>query len=474
MAYRRDSRVRATTSAPGTGTATLTDASGAWASFTSLTDGDTFHYIIADQSGTKWEAGLGTKGTSGPNATLTRSAGNVLNGSSGAGTLVDFSSGTQDVFISPIAEIEGTLGPDPMMAFPCLRRLTTETGVPVSTSDRTSQSTLYCTPANTGNTLSLYTANGFWAVYNLPEFGLALSGLTSGKNYDVFAFTSSATPSSTDTGTDTLTFGSATGWQTGAVVWVSVTGGGLSRGTYYFYRAATSTTGTLHSTLAGAIANTGKVDLTSSITATLTAASLELSSAWTSDTSRTPATDLTTQDGVYVKSGATTRRYLGTIRTTGTTTTEDSDAKRFVWNHYNRVERKLKKSASSASWTATNGTWGAMDSTSNRVELVVGMENAALELQVSALIAVNSTGYAMVGVGEDSTSASSHDRAYRVGGTGMQNGQGGAWAYLRKYAPLGYHYYQALDYGEAPIPTVYSGTSGDVRFYAGCVGSIEG
>lgn len=36
---------------------------------------------------------------------------------------------------------------------------------------------------------------------------------------------------------------------------------------------------------------------------------------WTNDTTR--ATALTYQDGVYVKSGATTRRYLGTGRTTG-------------------------------------------------------------------------------------------------------------------------------------------------------------
>jgi hypothetical protein len=39
--------------------------------------------------------------------------------------------------------------------------------------------------------------------------------------------------------------------------------------------------------------------------------------AWTNGTTR--ATALARQDGVLVKSGATTRRYLGTLRTTGTT-----------------------------------------------------------------------------------------------------------------------------------------------------------
>lgn len=64
--------------------------------------------------------------------------------------------------------------------------------------------------------------------------------------------------------------------------------------------------------------------------------------AWTDGTTR--ATALTTQDGVYVKSGATDRRYLGTIRTTSTIgQCEDSITKRFVWNYYNRVQKKLQK-----------------------------------------------------------------------------------------------------------------------------------
>ena len=65
------------------------------------------------------------------------------------------------------------------------------------------------------------------------------------------------------------------------------------------------------------------------------AATLEVL-AWTNDTTR--ATALVLQNGVYVKSGATTRRYLGSFRTTGVSgQTEDSVANRFVWNYYNRV-----------------------------------------------------------------------------------------------------------------------------------------
>ena len=64
--------------------------------------------------------------------------------------------------------------------------------------------------------------------------------------------------------------------------------------------------------------------------------------AWTNNTTR--ATALALQDGVFVKTGAPARRYLGTVRTTGTTgQIEDSLVRRFVWNYYNRIEKPLRK-----------------------------------------------------------------------------------------------------------------------------------
>lgn len=80
---------------------------------------------------------------------------------------------------------------------------------------------------------------------------------------------------------------------------------------------------------------------------------------WSNDTTR--ATALAYQDGIEVKTGATTRRYLGTCRTTGVSgQTEDSQANRLVWNRYNQVLRMLKKTDSSshdyntAAWRAWN------------------------------------------------------------------------------------------------------------------------
>jgi hypothetical protein len=59
--------------------------------------------------------------------------------------------------------------------------------------------------------------------------------------------------------------------------------------------------------------------------------------AWTNGTTR--ATALALQDGVLVKSGTPTRRFLGDFYTTATTTTEDSKTKRYLWNYYHRTQR---------------------------------------------------------------------------------------------------------------------------------------
>jgi len=61
--------------------------------------------------------------------------------------------------------------------------------------------------------------------------------------------------------------------------------------------------------------------------------------AWSTATAR--ATGLAYQDGVLSKTGALTRRYLGTFYTASTTTTEDSASKRYLENYSNQVDRTL-------------------------------------------------------------------------------------------------------------------------------------
>lgn len=64
-------------------------------------------------------------------------------------------------------------------------RLTTESGAPISTTNRTAQGTIYYTPY-TNNQIYVYNGTS-WQLISFIETGLSLTA-TSGKNYDVFAF----------------------------------------------------------------------------------------------------------------------------------------------------------------------------------------------------------------------------------------------------------------------------------------------
>jgi len=99
MALQLKDRVLETASAPGTGTVTLLGASLGYQSFnTALTSGSTTYYTIADLGGANWEVGVGT--FTSPNQ-LTR---DTILSSSNAGSAVNFSSGTQNVFVTYPAE----------------------------------------------------------------------------------------------------------------------------------------------------------------------------------------------------------------------------------------------------------------------------------------------------------------------------------------------------------------------------------
>jgi len=209
----------------------------------------------------------------------------------------------------------------------CEARLTTETGVAISTSDRTAQATIYLTKFR-GNRISVY-AGGQWSVRALSsDLSLSLSGLTSGKPYDVFIYDNSGT---------------------------------------------------------------------------LTLESL----VWTNDTTR--ATALTTQDGVLVKSGDATRRYLGTFYANATGQTADSLTSRYLWNYYNRVERPMRRLESTNNWGYETNTWRqANGSSSNQLNFIAGVAEDMVECQVACMLTGSSANTATgggVGIGLSSTSA---------------------------------------------------------------------
>ena len=95
MALALYDRVKETTTTVGTGSVTLLGATTGFQSFAVVGNANTTYYCIADQGGANWEVGIGTYTASG--TTLARTT--VLS-SSNAGSLVTFTAGIKDVFVT--------------------------------------------------------------------------------------------------------------------------------------------------------------------------------------------------------------------------------------------------------------------------------------------------------------------------------------------------------------------------------------
>ena len=109
---------------------------------------------------------------------------------------------------------------------------------------------------------------------------------------------------------------------------------------------------------------------------------------------------LDTQDGVYVKSGDATRRYLGSFYCYNNLTA-DAVNDRAIWNYYNRIAKKVCMTVPNA-WTY-NSSWRVVagDGTLS-IATMVGVRESPIELQgcVSSYEPDNATFYG-VGIGYD-------------------------------------------------------------------------
>jgi hypothetical protein len=270
-------------------------------------------------------------------------------------------------------------------------RLTTETGVPVSTSDRTSQGTLYWTPYRHGEIALPVTSTGPWRKYQPGEISLALT-LTSGKNYDVFGY--------------------------------------LSAGTL----------------------------------------ALELSAAWTNDTTRADA--LGTLNNVTVKNGDKSRFWLGTIRASGANVTQDSaggsttqvGGKRFVWNAFNQVHRQLAVKDTADNWVYTTDTIriaNGASAPSNCVEYVTGDSAVTVQATFFSTVALSAQGSlrAKNSVGVDSGTVFSgwSQAGYNADAGYVISALGG---YYVGQPGLGYHYLAMLEKGADGADCQFTGDDG--------------
>lgn len=179
--------------------------------------------------------------------------------------------------------------------------------------------------------------------------------------------------------------------------------------------------------------------------------------AWTNDTTR--ATSIGLQNGVWVKSGATTFRYLGSFRTTAVVgQTEDSVLKRYLWNYANRVNRTLTRAETTASWAYTTAVVRqANGSTANQVDLVTGVAEDAIDIALNVGVSQGgATPIVSAGIGEDSTTT------YAAAcGHGVLNAAMVLACRLVKVPAVGRHFYSWNEWsGAAGTSTWYGVTAG--------------
>jgi hypothetical protein len=189
---------------------------------------------------------------------------------------------------------------------------------------------------------------------------------------------------------------------------------------------------------------------------------------WTNTTTR--ATALARQDGVLVKSGDATRRYLGTCYTTSTTTTEDSVTKRYLYNYAHRQPRPLQRYESNTSWTYATATWRqANASAANQVEWVTGVEESAVRLAVYGVAANASTNVLIgIGIGIDITNNVDSVQQGPTFNSLVANIGQATYSPLTKYCGVGRHVAAWVEYSGSGTTTFYGS-----NFHAGLVGVVD-
>ena len=209
-------------------------------------------------------------------------------------------------------------------------------------------------------------------------------------------------------------------------------------------------------------------------------------SAWPSDTARTAylsrlngrwvnSTALNLRHGSgaldVVNKGAGLALYIGTFRTTADGQTEDSAAKRFVWNTYNRVQRIMRVIEAAGGWTYSTAIWRqANGNPANQLEFVRGLDDDGTGCWVYASAVHDSVATAVsAAIGLDSTSAPAAGSARITTSISnfLQNSLNPRYV---GHPGLGYHYLAWLEYSTNAPTTTWLGNSGGTTMQTGIFG----
>lgn len=355
----------------------------------------------------------------------------------------------------------------------CEGRATLTSGTPITTTDVTGATDIYWTPYK-GNYIGLYSGSA-WVLRSFSELTLSLSGLAPHSIHDVFGYDNAGALAlertawtAGDTGaitgatnaTPIVITTSGTAPATGSVITISGVGGNTAaNGTF----RVTNVSGTTFSlkTLAANANVAGNGAYTSG------------GNWYQASYVGTRATALTTQDGIEVKSGDATRRYLFSFQI-GTTAGQVASSllNRQVINRYNQVPLKIAVNDATDSWTYNTATlrpWN--NSYNNRAWVLTPTSDTLVELTFIGLTS-NSLGASNgTGIGLDSATARG-EVVFSGAATSAATPQ---TAIYRGHPGAGAHFFQLLEIGGSSGTTTFYGDAGLINvFKAGATGVVWG
>lgn len=342
-------------------------------------------------------------------------------------------------------------------------RLTLTSGTPVTTTDVTGATVVYYTPYDIGSLIYIYDGS-IWQFYTLTEQTLGLTSKIKGVMYDVFITATAGVLSLSSVAWKKVTATSSPTSGSSKVINMSDTGD-LAIGMEVTVRDGSNSE----------LAYVTAVVNNTSITVDTLTNSYTLPDIYGFNQR---ATALTTVNGIYVKSGGTGYRYLGTIRITDTTgQTEDSTSRRYVWNMYNRVIRPLRAYDATDSWTYSTASWRSANGFTGktygtgRCGVIAGISEDHLDISVNSLAYSNalSSIECASGIGLNKTDT---NLAQIYGGYTGRDITRSIPAYYKGIVPLGHTYVQRLEINAATSITWY-GDAGVTYIQTGMIGSVR-
>lgn len=333
-------------------------------------------------------------------------------------------------------------------------------------------SSLYLHPYK-GTRMALYdTSNSVWVVRSMPAtYGTITIPNTKYRLFDMFAYWDSGTSSIK---VETVNWnqpysGSVTGATNATPIVVSQADYNLTD---------TSWVGLMvgFTTLGGNTAlnnNIWTITAVSTVNETITLGGSVGNGAYTSGGNwfiidNTRATALALQNGVLVKSGDASRRYIGTAMTDyDGTIPVGYNGKFFLWNLYNRVQNVNTVIETTDTWTYSTATWRlANRNIANRIQTVTGTDfnnlTSTLLNRYRVLTSAWNTGgnKVAVAINRDDITPSSIGGVSHLFGTGASGGWSAMVAEYYGEGLAGYHYYAWLENSQAAGTTTWGGDAG--------------